>query len=72
MDGISFLIKLSFDLRSCFILSYRGSKDLFESAGQKDLPRLWSLSNDAVKFRGLHFLGLSNNRTPNPVFSRDQ
>ena len=28
--------------------------------------------NGAVKFLGLHFLGLLNNRVLGPVFSRDQ
>ena len=41
------LIKLSFNVRSRSILPYRGSGNIFENAGQKDLPRLWSLSNDA-------------------------
>ena len=61
------LIKLSFDLRSCSILPYGGSGNIFESAGQKDLQRLWSLSNGEVKFRWLHFLGLSNYTMLDPV-----
>ena len=40
------LIELSFDLRSRSVLPYRGSGNIFESAGQKNL-RLWSLSKGA-------------------------
>ena len=41
------LVKLLSDLRNRSILPYRGSGNMFESAGQKDLQRLWPFSNGA-------------------------
>lgn len=39
------LIKLPFDLQSHSILPYKGSGNISESAGQKDLHQPWSLSH---------------------------
>ena len=45
---IGFLLtKLSFDLRGRSVLPYKGSGNIFESAGQNDLQRLWFLRNGA-------------------------
>ena len=52
------LMKLSSDLRIRSILPCRGSGNIFESVGQKDLKRLWSLRNGAGQISLASFSGL--------------
>ena len=63
--------KLSFDQQNRSVLPYRRSGNFLKVLGKKiyDFSRLVMAR---IKFCWLRFLGLSNNRMLDPVFSRDQ